>query len=201
MKTYIAALAVGMLFLGACADEPDPVAVDETVDETIDDDPIDDTAGVDDFDTLDANGDSSLDEDEIAEWVDEEGVFDQWDSDADSELDEDEIHGNAFALWDSDGDGTITETEWQTGSELFLPADGEVVAMDDLDGDGDSELDADEFAEGFDVSLLGETWSADSLDETAFKQAYFELYDFNDDGQVTSDEFSKGSRFLGVPVS
>lgn len=197
MKTYVAALAVGILFLGACADETDPVAGDET----IGDDAIDDTAGVDGFDTLDANGDSYLDEDEIAEWVDEEGVFQQWDSDADAELDADEIHGNAFALWDSNGDGTITETEWQTGSELFLPADGEVVAMDDLDGDGDSELDADEFAEGFDLSLLGETWSADGLDESTFKQAYFELYDLNDDGQVTPDEWRDGSRFLGVPVS
>lgn len=191
MRKFIVVLAVGSLWLGACNQDSDPAAVDDTVEDTVD---------VDEFDTLDANGDSYLDVDEVAEWVDDEGVFQEWDSDSDSELDADEIPGNAFQLWDADGDGTITESEWQTGTELFLPADSEVEALSDWDSDGDSELDVDEFSERFDASLLGETWSADTFDESTFQEAFFELYDVDDDGQVTRDEWIEGVELIGTPT-
>lgn len=152
------------------------------------------------FGTLDANADSYLDGDEIRESADVDGVFDAWNADADSELDRDQIPGNAFRLWDRDGDKRISEEEWRNGTELWYPEDVDVVVFDDADGDGDSELDADEFAERFDVTGLGEAWTPPSFDKARFKRAYFELYDTDDDGRVSKDEWQYGATAFGRPA-
>jgi Ca2+-binding EF-hand superfamily protein len=151
------------------------------------------------FATLDANGDSYLDADEVAEWEDAPGVFRSWDADRDSELDEDEIAGNAFNSWDIDNNGKISEQEWEESTGLWYPTDTNLATFGDWDNDGDSELDTDEFAESFDSSALGESWNVDTLDEETFKTAYFELYDTNDDGRVTRSEWTEGSRAFGIP--
>ena len=153
-----------------------------------------------DFGTLDANGDSYLDDDEIAESADVDSVFDSWNADADSELDRDQIPGNAFRLWDRDGNKKISEQEWRSGTELWYPEDVDVVVFDDADGDGDSELDADEFEERFDISGLGEAWTPRSFDKASFKRAYFELYDINDDGRVSKAEWEYGATAFGTPA-
>lgn len=153
-----------------------------------------------DFDTFDANGDSYLDADEIAESADATGFFEVWDADADSELDRDEIAGNAFRLWDRDGSNTVSEEEWRTGTELWYPTKSKLVVFDDVDDDGDSELDADEFAERFDLSALGEAWQPQTYTKDTFKRAYFELYDTDDDGQVSEDEWAYGGSAFGTPA-
>ncbi|MDP8909610.1 MAG: hypothetical protein M3N47_10960 [Chloroflexota bacterium] len=157
-------------------------------------------ASVGDFDTLDANGDSYLDNDEIRESADVSGTFDAWNADADSELDPDQIAGNAFRLWDRDGNQRLSKEEWETGTELWYPDDAEVIVFDDVDADGDSELDADEFSERFDVSVLGEAWTSGTLDENEFKSAYFGLYDTNDDGKVSKAEWAYGPAAFGLPA-
>ena len=157
-------------------------------------------ATADDFDTLDANGDSYLDRDEIAESADANGVFEVWDADADSELDRDEIAGNAFTLWDRDGDGRVSEEEWKASTDLWYPADAEFVVFDDVDGDGDSELDRDEMVERFDLSALGEAWGPGPLDKRTFKRAYFSLYDRDDDGRISKEEGSYAASAFGTPA-
>ncbi|MDX1577060.1 MAG: hypothetical protein R3266_01190 [Gemmatimonadota bacterium] len=182
------------LSLGACGDgeAAEAEAAAEPADEVM-------VTGTDRFLTLDANGDSYLDADEIAEWVDDEGILMSWDIDADSEIDEDDIEGNAFRLWDQNDDGLVSEEEWKTGAELWYPTDTEIVPIADWDLDGDSELDADEFAEAFDVSVLGEIWVQDDLNRATFKHAYFDLYDTNDDGLVDRMEWDAGLAFHGIP--
>lgn len=163
-------------------------------------DPTVAAAAPDRFGTLDANGDSYLDNDEIAESADAVGAFDAWNADADSELDRDDIAGNAFRLWDRDANKKISEDEWETGSELWYPGGGDVLVFDDVDGDGDSELDPDEFSERFDVSALGEAWKPETLDKDTFKRAYFSLYDTDDDGRVSKDEWNNGAAAFGTPA-
>ncbi len=183
-NTIATCVALAVLVLGGCGDDDSPAAsVDETVDE---------------FTTLDTSGDSYLDTDEIAEWVDDKGTFRSWDEDVDSELDRDEIAGNAFSLWDSDGNGTVSQQEWQTATDLWYPSGANFRVYSDWDGDGDSELDADEFREEFDSSTLGESWRADTLNAETFKKAYFELYDLDDDGRVSRSEWMDGSRMFGA---
>lgn len=192
----IAAAITVALGLSACGDDPEPAAplVEE---DTLDED-TDVVGEGTEFDTLDANGDSYLDVDEVAEWVDDAGVFGEWDIDADSELDAGEITGNAFELWDTDGNGTVSEQEWDSGVELWFP-DVAPVVFSDLDSDGDSELDIDEFSERVDLSPVGESWTADSFDEETFEAAYFELYDTDNDGTVSESEWTSGAATLGAP--
>ena len=180
----IAVLGLATLFAACGDDEPEATADDA------------DTAVT--FSTLDASGDSYLDADEIAEWVDDEGIFTRWDADADSELDRDEIVGNAFELWDANGDGHLTQAEWKSGSDLWYPNELELSTFGDWDGDGDSELDVDEVREKFDLSALGEAWTADAYNAETFKKLYFELYDIDGDGKVTEDEWTAGSVQFGA---
>ncbi len=183
-RTIAAFVALATVALGGCGDDNNTAAsVDVTVDE---------------FSTLDASGDSYLDADEVAEWVDDKGVFRSWDEDADSELDRDEIAGNAFSLWDRDGNGRVSQQEWETATDLWYPSGANFRVYRDWDGDGDSELDADEFREEFDTSTLGESWRVDTFNAETFKQAYFELYDVDDDGRVSRTEWIDGSRMFGI---
>ena len=185
MKIHVTSLLIaGALAFAGCGDD-DP-AVDSAVD-----DPVT-------FGTLDANGDSYLDVDEIAESADDNGLFDAWDADADSELDPDEVSGNAFELWDTDGNGTVSEAEWKAGTALWYPDGARLAVFSDWDSDGDSELDTDEFSERFDVSALGEAWTSGPVGESTFREAYFELYDTDDDGRVSEPEWRTGSAVWGT---
>ncbi len=176
------------LVLSGCGGDDDPAAAPTT------------TVAVDnnEFSTLDRNGDSYLDVDEVAEWKDRDGVFTAWDADVDSELDRDEIAGNAFSLWDADRNGKISQDEWRQATDLWYPRDVDFRVYGDWDLDGDSELDVDEFKERFDYSALGESWRSSSLDKETFKKAYFELYDTDDDGKVSAAEWRQGSRAFGI---
>ena len=156
-------------------------------------------AGGASFAGLDADGDSYLDGDEIRESADATDAFDAWNADADSELDPDQIAGNAFRLWDRDGNGRLSQQEWDTGVDLWYPEDADVVVFNDVDGDGDSELDADEFRERFDISALGEAWRRGGLDKSQFKTAFFGLFDTDDDGRVSKEEWEFGPSAFGLP--
>lgn len=192
MKRVAAIASALILGVSACGDdsETDLGAEESTTN----------VAGADsEFRTLDANGDSYLDVDEVAEWADDTGVFTVWDVDADSELDRDEITGNVFQLWDADGNGVVSETEWENGVDLWYPGDAGPVVFRDLDNDGDSELDSDEFSERVDLSPLGESWTVESFDQKMFRTAYFELYDTDNDGRVSELEWTNGAASFGSP--
>lgn len=152
-----------------------------------------------DFDTLDLNGDSYLDSDEIAEWADDVGSFESWDIDQDSQLDPDDMSRNVFGVWDLDGNGSISQNEWEGSATLSYPNDTDVIVFNDVDFDGDSEIDADEFKERFDFSVLGEAWTSNTFDEEKFKTAYFELYDADNDGKVSESEWTRGSVLFRTP--
>lgn len=187
-------LAVALVGLGACGNDDADVAAPVV---TAQQSEIEEST---EFGTLDANGDSYLDADEIAETADGDALFDAWDADRDSELDHDEIAGNAFRLWDFDRNGMISEAEWKDNAEIWYGPAGQPRVFADHDGDGDSELDADEFAESLDTSAIGETWSASTLNMQEFKNAYFELYDADNDGKVSEGEFTRGSAIWGTPT-
>lgn len=152
------------------------------------------------FATADADEDAYLEVDEISLWFDEAGILERWDVDRDSLVSRQEVLAHSFGLWDRDGDHALTEVEWQRGVDQWFPGDAEPIVFADWDDDGDSELDADEFNESFDVSVLGELWIED-LDRAVFKNAYFELYDLNDDGRVSRLEWDAALEFHGVPGS
>ena len=182
-----------LLALGftACGDDEPDVADDPVVEES--------GAGQEEvleFQSLDVNNDSYLDIEEIPD-AEQRDAFSGWDTDRNAVIEADEVYGTAFMFWDIDKNGRISEAEWRENAEVWYARPvGE--AFSDWDGDGDSELDADEFAERFDFSAVGESWR-DALNEQTFKNAYFELYDADNDGRVSELEWQRGKAVWGTP--
>jgi len=147
------------------------------------------------FATLDTSGDSHLDADELAEWVDDEGIFTRWDIDADSELDAEEISQSVFTLWDMDEDAVVTEDEWALGVDRFYSVDLDPGTFQDWDMDGDSELDMDELAEGLDTSDWNEIWYTDAdpiVGYDEFLDSFYTLWDLDNDGLIDAVEYEEG---------
>lgn len=149
----------------------------------------------DSFARFDADGDSVLDRDEVPELA-EPAVFDLWDADGDGEVTAEEARARAFELWDTDGDGVVSEAEWGPASELWFAEDATDITVTEWDLDDDGAVSGDEFAERFDVTQLGSDWRADGLDSAGFAGAYAQLYDSDDDGSVTEEEFLAGQPLL-----
>ena len=181
-----AATLLAVLGTGACGIpevESDSPKVDDRPDLT------------DSFTRFDADGDSVLDGDEIPELA-EPAVFDLWDADGDGEVTAEEARARAFTLWDSDGDGVVSDAEWGPATDLWFAEDASDIALSEWDLDDDGTLSGDEFTERFDVTELGSDWRADGLDSAGFAGAYAQLYDADDDGSVTEQEFRDGEPLL-----
>lgn len=150
------------------------------------------------FETLDADGDSYLDADELAEWVDDEGMFTRWDIDGDSEVDADEVNEAIYTILDLDDDDVLSEAEWTTGAMYLYPDDVDPGIFTDWDLDGDSELDLDEVAEGLDVTNWNEDWygAADPvLGYDEFIDRFYTLWDLDDDGLLDTVEYHGGAAY------
>lgn len=179
------------LVVTACATQtPDTVAVP-------DGSGVDADAGTITFDMLDADRDSYLDMAEMPALV-HRGVFKDWDADADSALDRNEIADTAFQVFDDDGNGVVTGREWVANAPRWLPRGTTVEPLLEFDADGDSELDVDEFAAILGGATFGDVWADAPLDEARFAEAYFGVYDLDDDGQVSHAEFESGQAHATV---
>lgn len=149
----------------------------------------------DSFAKFDADGDSVIDGDEIPELA-EPAVFDAWDLDGDGEVTSEEARVVAFDLWDTDDDGIVSDDEWGPATELWFAEDVSQIEISEWDLDGDGTVNGDEFTERFSVDQFGSDWRADGLDAAGFAGAYAQLYDADDDGSVTEEEFLAGEPLL-----
>ena len=187
MKHVLAAATLfAVLGTGACG-------IPETESDT--DTDYDGPDVTDPFVRFDANGDSVLDGDEIPELA-EPAVFDVWDLDGDGEVTAEEARVVAFQLWDTDGNGVVSDAEWGPATDLWFAEDVSDIALTEWDLDDDGTVEGDEFTERFDVTELGSDWRADGLDAAGFAGAYAQLYDADDDGSVTEEEFLAGEPLL-----
>lgn len=108
------------------------------------------------FNTWDANGDSTLSQDEFNSGLTEMGYYAEWDADGNGELSEEEWNAGvednlssfdaedygAYSDWDADGDGVASEEEF--GEGLF----------DTLDEDDDDAIAEEEFNSWFEDGLF-----------------------------------------------
>lgn len=71
-----------------------------------------------DWGEWDANGDSALDANEVAEAFERENLYDRVDRDSDALIDDEELADWWFDIWDGNDDALIDTTEWdQVGAE------------------------------------------------------------------------------------
>lgn len=146
------------------------------------------------FSDVDADGNLELNESEFEQVS--RSAFDAWDLNGDQRLIEEEFYRGLFAAWDSDEDADIGEEEYRTGHSLWFG--GEVEPdFAEISG-GHNTMTRDELASGLaeaDILAKAEMLSGFGAGEpgvgwAAFHTALFEVYDQDDDGMVTKDDFA-----------
>ena len=137
----------------------------------------------------DMNTDRVLDRDEFGTWVDEQD-WDAWDEESFTET--------TFSLWDENDDGVLTESEWRESTDRWYGADVDFGVWADWDGDGDSELDANEVRESMEAHGLYDRVDGDSdalIDDEELADWWFDIWDFNDDDEIDTTEWDWGEEY------
>jgi len=188
-RKYMPILAAAAVFLvGAC--EPEANEYDEL---EMDDAPVaEEMAGEDvAYAQWDTDGNRMLSREEFGPWYADRRVFTDWDADDEEGLNRDEFAGGLVGEWDEDDSDRLNETEWSTGAQRVF-GDTEYGAFADWDADGDSELDANEVAEGFETHGLYDRVDGDRdalIDDEELADWFFDLFDANDDDELDTTEW------------
>lgn len=145
-RLSVALIAVFMLALSACTDEPERLEPEDDV--IVEDDmtgmnDADDMYADDGFDAWDTSRDTYLDRTEFDARYDQMGVYDRYDTEGTGYLSEEQYNTHIvtggfdtaenFSAYDTDGDGQISREEFRTG--LF----------NQMDADGDGRVSREEF--------------------------------------------------------
>lgn len=67
------------------------------------------------YNSMDANGDNKVSEDEFHDYYVDSGIYDTWDADDDGWIDDDEFGDGLYDYYDDDDDGYIDDAEWENG--------------------------------------------------------------------------------------
>jgi hypothetical protein len=182
--------ALPVLFLGACAQEPDQDEMPEPAIEAAE--APADQRPVTPFEDWDVNQDQALQVEEFTVWTADEGKFDEWVDD--EGLDREAFLERTAEVWDANGDAILTRAEWEAGvSEMY--GDASYGTYEEWDTNGDSELQPEEIeagheAHGFYAQIDGNQDAVIADDEiSAF---IFDVFDRNDDARVDQNEFEYG---------
>lgn len=184
------------LALGACADEPDAdveggVPTGEIEPEA----PAADMEAERGFSQWDSDQDTYLVREEWDAWWADNDISGDFDTDGTDGLGQEEWANTTYSFWDADDDDRITEEEWTQGTERWFGADAEYGAWADWDLDGDSELDANEVAEGFEREGLYDRVDRDAdavIDDEELADWFFDVFDFDDDDRIDTTEWDWG---------
>lgn len=160
-----------------------------------------DQAGLVSWDT---DGDQALTRDEWGGWYDDNSPYDQWNTDAQEGLTETELSEGAVSIWDTDDDDELTETEWNEGVGTWY-GDQDYGAFTEWDANGDSVLDANEVAEGFERENLYDTVDRDSdalIDDEELADWWFDIWDVDDDQTIDTTEWDQiGTEWTRIGVT
>jgi hypothetical protein len=124
-------------------------------------------------------------------WEDERDRFD-WDFDDEDGLTRDEYSRGVHAAWDENGNGNIDETEWRRGSDRVWGVGRYTATWSDWDGDGDSELDLNEVAEGLEREGLYDRVDGDRdglIDDEELADWFFDIFDADDNDRIDNTEW------------
>lgn len=193
IRNYWALALVGAVALTGCAEpyEEEDIGVDQEVgvsDDVADlesDAPLADAEY--DYGEWDVDSNRTLSREEFGTWAGEQG----W-----GEMDREAFATETTELWDADDDDLIGEDEWNEATDRFGD-DIDVGTWSDWDGDGDSELDANEVREGLERSGIYDRIDGDAdavFDDEELADFWFDLWDADDDLEIDTTEWDWGSR-------
>jgi hypothetical protein len=138
---------------------------------------------------LDADGSDFLDRGEVTAWWNDVKADLGWDADTEEGLSREELVEGVRDVWDLDDDGRVTEEEWRDAAEDVWDDTG---AFTDWDGDGDSELDANELKEGLETRGLYDVVDMDRdalVDDEELADWFFDVFDADDDTEIDRTEW------------
>jgi hypothetical protein len=145
-----------------------------------------------DYGEWDMDADDALGIEEFRSWWNEQDFFDDWRADEDEGITREQFAERLHVEWDTNGDDVVSEVEWQEGTDTWFAGDVEDGAWDDWDGDGDSELDANEVAEGLERNGLYDRVDRDDdavIDDEELADWFFDIFDDNDDDRIDTTEW------------
>lgn len=190
------ALLAGAVALG-CADgyEDEPELGEAEVEEEMA--PVTEPEAEYAFVEWDADANRMLDRDEWTVWVTETPRWTAWDVDDEEGLGTEEFGVTTVTVWDADDDDLVSEEEWRAGTDRWFGDDVDYGVWTDWDGDGDSFLDANEVAEGFEVNGLYDVVDRDAdavIDDEELADWFFDVFDANDDSEIDTTEWDWGEQ-------
>lgn len=201
-----AALATALVACGG-SEQPEAMASDE----------VDAPATVADetaygFDDIDLDSDSELDADEFREWS-ETPVFafymqtdlveDPTQPEQTGALDAVVLIDALYDAWDVNDDGALDRGEWAAATDVLTGFNDTEATWIEFDVDGNDIIDVDEVHAQIDDDQVLAGIDADEdgvVEEQELNQWFFALFDADDDGRVSVDEWRMAEIYLDVPI-
>lgn len=201
-----AALATALVACGG-SERPEAMASDE----------VDAPAPVADetaygFDDIDLDSDSELDADEFREWS-ETPVFafymqtdlveDPTQPEQTGALDAVVLIDALYDAWDVNDDGALNRGEWAAATDVLTGFNDTEATWIEFDVDGNDIIDVDEVHAQIDDDQVLAGIDADEdgvVEEQELNQWFFALFDADDDGRVSVDEWRMAEIYLDVPI-
>lgn len=111
-------------------------------------------------------------------------------------LDSQEFSKFVYPRWDMNRDGFVTSDEWQMNAvRWYGPEKTQYYKVEKAwDVDGDGRLDPSEFDNVITTTQLYNVWDKNAdktLTSDEYHKATFHVYDINDDGNISYDEWVK----------
>jgi hypothetical protein len=197
---FLGILVAALLPLAACEAGPDD---EMDMDEGLETQPAAETTLGDEtgMTSWDADTDMRLSRDEWRTSLAADGPYARWNTDDTDGVTNEEFAAGVRDFWDADDNDQLTEAEWNEGIDDWFSG-AEYGEWGEWDANGDSFLDANEVAEGFERANLYDTVDRDSdalIDDEEIADWWFDIWDDNDDDFIDTTEWDRvGSEWSRV---
>lgn len=164
------------------------------------------------FDDIDLDGDSELDADEFHEWsetpafafyMETDLVEDTVDPEQAGALDAVVLIDALYGAWDVNDDDALDRAEWAAATDVLTGLNDTEATWIQFDVDENDIIDVDEVHAQIedDEILAGIDADADgTVEEQELNQWFFALFDTDDNGRVSTEEWRMAETYLDVPV-
>ena len=207
--TTLAALALALTVAGCGGAEDSEAFASDAVEEALDDAPDQTAYG---FDDIDMDGDSELDADEFHEWTETpvfafymqtELVEDPDEPRQTGALDAVVLIDALFGAWDVNDDGALDPAEWEAATRVISGLNDTEATWIEFDVDGNEIIDVDEIHAQLEDDRILAGIDADQdgiVEEQEMNEWFFAIFDNNEDGVISRDEWRLAEIYLDIPV-
>ena len=211
-KILTTATVAAALVAGGGGEDSEALASDAVDESAV----ADETAVLDEtaygYDDLDMDGDSERDADEFHEWsegpvfafyMQRELIEDPTAPDQTDPLDTVVLVDALYNVWDVDDDGALDEAEWDAATDVVRGLSDTEAAWVEFDVDGNDIIDVDEVKAQLESDVVLAAIDADesgTIEDQELNEWFFALFDVDENGMVSRDEWRLAEHYFDVPV-